>query len=416
MPSWRPPGVLTTLQMACAALATCADCIRQFPPPGVDTGLRCVWCDSSTSCREYNKFSLSLPCADALRGGGGYPGGPSCEHAGRTKIDPGRQPAAALPHPPFVHQPRSAQPVSVVVPSFARPNNLHHQLIWLLQLEPLHRSGSEVLISHGSRSSWEQRSVVDGAIADGCAGLEGRGCAASPVRHLDSAALNDEYFTAHRFFAARASRNEVLLHMDDDLVVGEAMLQALIDAVVAEPGFPDPPAPGLHGPSGFGRACSAASGYQRGRGADPSAAIVLTNLAATSKSLNERYLRVFNLTYAPVLQHTRGNGEDLTYSQVARQAGGPRQALGGCDAQAQQRDACATASGEYAYLAGAVNPRSGGAFHTQKGHSWVRGRLCRCLATHDTGGGGEHVGRALMACLTGNEELSVSQSGLHSEL
>lgn len=309
-----------------------------------------------------------------------------------------------------MHQPRTAQPISVVVPSFARPHNLHHQLIWLLQLEPLHRSGSEVLIAHGSKLSWEQRNGVDAATADGCASLEGR-CATSPVRHINSVALNTEYFTAHRFFAARESRNAVLLHMDDDLVVGETMLQALIDAVVAEPGFPDAPSPGLYGPSGFGRACGAASGYQRGRGADPSAATVLTNLAATSVKLNERYLSVFNDTYGPALQYTRGNGEDLTYSQVARLNGWPRRALGSCDAQGQQRDACATASGEFFYLVGAVNPRGGGAFHGQKDHYDVRDRLCRCLATRDTVGGGEHVGRALMACLVGNDE-----SGLHLEL
>ena len=394
--------------MACTVLATCADCIRQAPPPGIDTGLRCVWCESAGACLAYNKFTLLLPCADALRGGGGYPGGSTCEQAGRVKVGPSHRPPAQPHYQPFVHQPRSAQPVSVVVPSFARPHNLHHQLIWLLQLEPLHRSGSEVLIAHGSRSSWEQRGAVDDATADGCAVLR---CAASSVRHIDSTALNEEYYTAHRFFAARESHNEVLLHMDDDLVVGEAMLQALIDAVVAEPGFPDAPSPGLYGPSGFGRACGAASGYQRGRGTDPSAATVLTNLAVTSKRLNNRYLHVFNATYGPLLQHTRGNGEDLTYSHVARLGGGPRQALGSCDTQGQQRDACATASGEWAYLAGAVNPRGGGAFHGQQGHFDVRDRLCRCLATHDADGGGEHVGRTLMTCLVGKGE-----SGLHEEL
>ena len=99
------------------------------------------------------------------------------------------------------------------------------------------------------------------------------------------------------------------------------MLQALIDSVATEPGFPSyadyhaapaalppspdtapaayPPspdtAPGLYGPSGFGRACGEA-GYQRGRGADPSAAAVLTNLAAASQAPYRRYLLTRTLT------------------------------------------------------------------------------------------------------------------------
>ena len=77
------------------------------------------------------------------------------------------------------------------------------------------------------------------------------------------------------------------------------MLQALIDRVATEPGFPSyadyHPAPGLYGPSGFGRACGGA-GYQRGRGTDPSAAAVLTNLAAASQAPYRRYLLTRTLT------------------------------------------------------------------------------------------------------------------------
>ena len=57
--------------------------------------------------------------------------------------------------------------------------------------------------------------------------IETTGCADRPVRHVDSTARNAEHFTAHRYFAAARSANEVLLHLDDDLVPGEAMLQAL---------------------------------------------------------------------------------------------------------------------------------------------------------------------------------------------
>ena len=97
------------------------------------------------------------------------------------------------------------------------------------------------------------------------------------------------------------------------------MLQALIDSVASEPGFPSYPAayhtapaaylpspdtaPGLYGPSGFGRACGRA-GYQRGRGTDPSAAAVLTNMAAASQALNRRYLLTLTLPPTPTLTLT----------------------------------------------------------------------------------------------------------------
>ena len=44
----------------------------------MDTGIRCVWCASLGGCREYRRASLQFPCDDALRGGGGYPGGDTC--------------------------------------------------------------------------------------------------------------------------------------------------------------------------------------------------------------------------------------------------------------------------------------------------------------------------------------------------
>ena len=221
--------------MLCDSFTSCATCIAQQPPPGVDFGIRCVWCESESACREYNKFTLHLPCADALRGGGGYPGGASCDQAGsRVAAAPPRLPPR-LPvqaYTRFAHAPQTAHPVSVVIPSHARPHNLPHQLLWLLQLEPLHRAGSEIIISHGSLGSWEQRDAIDRGAAEACAATTGAppaapGCADRPVRHVDSTARNAEHFTAHRYFAAARSANEVLLHLDDDLVPGEAMLQAL---------------------------------------------------------------------------------------------------------------------------------------------------------------------------------------------
>ena len=60
---------------------------------------------------------------------------------------------------PTIHAPATDRAAHQRGRAESRPHNLHHQLIWLLQLEPLHRSGSEVLIAHGSKLSWEQRTA-----------------------------------------------------------------------------------------------------------------------------------------------------------------------------------------------------------------------------------------------------------------
>jgi hypothetical protein len=134
------------MSSGCARRTSCESCIQQQPSAGVDFGIRCVWCESEAACREYNKFTHRFPCADALRGGGGYPGGASCAAAARVSVGASRPSLPPQPsYSPFAYRPRTKQPVSVAIPSFTRPGNLHHQLVWLLQLEPLHRRGSEVL-------------------------------------------------------------------------------------------------------------------------------------------------------------------------------------------------------------------------------------------------------------------------------
>ena len=78
-----------------------------------------------------------------------------------------------------------------------------------------------------------------------------------------------------------------------------------------------------------------------------------------NQALNRRYLAAFDQLFAPLLRSTRGNGEDLTYSHFARLAGGARRAIGTCDNEGHLRDACAVATGEFAYLTGAINPQDG---------------------------------------------------------
>ena len=95
LPSIQVPSTLSAAAAAdvatCAGTAqSCLSCVRIKPlKPPDDTGVRCVWCASLNACHGYVKGS-SFPCADALRGGGGYPGGRHCKRDGETRALEGR--------------------------------------------------------------------------------------------------------------------------------------------------------------------------------------------------------------------------------------------------------------------------------------------------------------------------------------
>ena len=166
--------------------------------------------------------------------------------------------------------------MSVIVPSFARMAYLSWSLSNLLRLEPLKRARSEILVAHGSNASL--------AFSRG-PNCQQWPCKSAQVRHIDVVALDASGIrVASRYFAAGTARNEVLLHVDDDLVPTEWMLQQLIGRVARESGFPrypQPHLPGLYGPSSFFRQCGAkgVSCNYHPRGTP----LVLTNLAATSR-------------------------------------------------------------------------------------------------------------------------------------
>ena len=63
----------------CARASSCIAClkIKAHKPPLADTGVRCVWCRAQNACQGFIK-GTAFPCADAVRGGGGYPGGSRC--------------------------------------------------------------------------------------------------------------------------------------------------------------------------------------------------------------------------------------------------------------------------------------------------------------------------------------------------
>ena len=58
--------------------------------------------------------------------------------------------------------------LSVVIPSFARPENVPVALAYLLRLPALQHAASEVLIAHGSERSYELRGLIDAAVQEVC--------------------------------------------------------------------------------------------------------------------------------------------------------------------------------------------------------------------------------------------------------
>ena len=83
---------------ACEQAQSCLPCVRIKPrkPPN-DSGVRCVWCGTSDACRGYIK-GTHFPCADAIRGGGGYPGGKHCPkgYGASNNASVGRRAQAAV--------------------------------------------------------------------------------------------------------------------------------------------------------------------------------------------------------------------------------------------------------------------------------------------------------------------------------
>ena len=215
----------------CSALTSCNQCIAKAII-GIDTGERCVWCPDTDECKSYQRHSFQFPCANAMRAGGGFPGGDNCFSPVRARAQPSSA-AATRWGPPFTYQPVTTAPVNVIIPSFARPSNLPFALAWLLQLEPMHRPGSQVLVSHGSTRSLASSNAIDANTSQLCQQASNRTCALQTVRHLDAVSMNEDVYAAHRYHAAASElvalpAPDVLIHVDDDLVPSEAMLQVSI--------------------------------------------------------------------------------------------------------------------------------------------------------------------------------------------
>jgi hypothetical protein len=82
----EPADLVAVDSANCAASGShsCSACLRiRARKQPIDSGVRCVWCSSMAGCRGYVK-GTQWPCSDAIRSGGGYPGGSRCVKGGRT--------------------------------------------------------------------------------------------------------------------------------------------------------------------------------------------------------------------------------------------------------------------------------------------------------------------------------------------
>ena len=317
--------------------------------------------------------------------------------------------------------------LSVVVPSASRGPTLHVLLIALLQQEALRVPGSEIIVSHATFDSLNEAPNMSPRVLAACAS-----CDVRRIVHVDSVRINDALGCAHRYVvASKHARNNVLLHLDDDLLPKAALLQALVQSVCAEPGFPEyartsrpnpfrsaPPRPSFYGTTP--RLCSK-DGYrfysrrytlsQRGKWVLQKPYYVLTNVASMSRALNAEFVAVLNQSYASLMRVTGGEGCDLVFNHFARGAGSTPTALRGHlhtrSVENIRRPKHLQAAAEARALA--VNPVDSGnqskataATATSRFHSGYEGgkdhyprrwQICTCL-------GRGTVGETLVGCAT----------------
>ena len=300
--------------------------------------------------------------------------------------------------------------VSVVIPSFSRPDNIPQMLSSLLQASCMQHERSEVLIVHGSWASMEKKDFIGRETTALCAGR----CDDRKVRHLDLIRLNDKYFVAERFVAAAEhTHNEVIVHIDDDVRPSNELLDTMAMQVMTEPGFPEyadgAPQPGVYGPQerqcgehGYGDPNNIDGPAKKWQNATIPGAptIVLTKFAATSRRLNSDFVKRMGPDFAELIMHTRGNGEDLLFGMAAQERGSAAHRLLLSSPEChdvprirslQKGDAVKTrCEGFYEINGGWLDPSSDDYARRQReGHSAysdggdhfvVRGRICYCLA------------------------------------
>ena len=259
--------------------------------------------------------------------------------------------------------------ISVVIPTVSNQwtvqGALRYLLVALIQSPQLSHPRSEVILNHGTEASYRARSELERLVslrlrrptlsnsqqepAPSCRHRllpkEPNGTAVDTqhlahAQHLSAALCvvhsygpRAELFAASRFFAAASiATNEVIITIDDDVLPYAPQLSPLLEAfacgVALESGFPryslSTQAPGLHGNQE--RFCDARGYEQKARRPGGPThrrqhrgpLVVLTNFASFSRELARRLTARFDDWYGELIVRSRGNGEDIVFSDGVR--------------------------------------------------------------------------------------------------
>lgn len=228
--------------------------------------------------------------------------------------------------------------VSLIIPTGGRQQALLvNTVATLLNMAVLKRPGSQVVLSHYTNASVSRIESLRKAVAAVCD--EGT------LIQVDSIRENAQFGPAHRFaVVAEVSTGDVVMHLDDDMLPSEALLNAMITNANEKRGM-------LWGYHKFVRRCSsdgyicqsppdvicvphksgtdtanAANGFSICRASAPhqSSTYTLTGVSAMARELSSKFViseQLSEATYGPLLRETDGNGEDLVFNHWALKSG-----------------------------------------------------------------------------------------------
>ena len=158
-------------------------------------------------------------------------------------------------------------------------------------------------------SSWQAGGIVDEAIV-------WNNNKDATFRHHWAKVINttEDMGLYTRFAATCLAGNDCVLIQDDDLELPVDSLRTLFDAWQSDPDI-------IHGV--FGRAPKADGSYARNIGGDAESPIVLTRVLVAHRRYASQFFQVAP-TFDDLQREGRpvGNGEDIIFSYVARQASG----------------------------------------------------------------------------------------------
>lgn len=217
-------------------------------------------------------------------------------------------------------------PVSIIIPSFSRMDTLPSILAQILTPETMSHLNSEIVLAHVSQESWDLRAAMHtDANRIIVSQYGGSSYLVTKINHVNYVEDNSKWGCASRYVAALEAQNDVLIHLDDDLLPTDEALAKMIHHVQNEKGFPqhenESNPPRFYGESkrycghkGYHRLWSdREEEYENPKDART---FILTNFAAMSSYMNREFVNEFkkNDFYQLAMERFHGNGCDLIFA------------------------------------------------------------------------------------------------------